>query len=130
MIERRAPFVVDEAKFSTQRVVTYVILTIFAAVTANVLLGQDQAERSTIIQTVINFAMLALGFWLGTSKSSADKEVTAARILESNAPAIPRVPLVTPAPATPSGVIPAAEVALPKEGQTHEQAQGKSRKRR
>jgi len=130
MIERRAPFVVDEAKFSTQRVVTYVILLIFAAVTANVLLGQDQAERSTIIQTVINFAMLALGFWLGTSKSSADKEVTAARILESSAPAIPRVPLVTPAPATPSGVIPAAEVAPSKKGQTHEQIQGKSRKRR
>jgi hypothetical protein len=87
--ERRAPFVADEAKFSTQRLVTYVILIIFSAVTANILLGQDQAERSTIIQTVINFAMLSIGFWLGTSKSSADKEVTASRILES---AVPKVP--------------------------------------
>jgi len=130
MIERRAPFVVDEAKFSTQRLITYVILVIFTATAANVLIGQDQAERSTIIQTVINFTILALGFWLGSSKSSADKEVTAARILEANAPPASKVPLVTPAPATPSGVIPAAEVALPKEGKRHEPTQGKSRKRR
>ena len=87
--ERRSiPFAAGEAKFSTQRLVTYVILIIFTAVVANVLIGQDQAERSTIIQTVINFAMLSIGFWLGTSKSSADKEVTAARILESAAPKI------------------------------------------
>ena len=91
--ERRSiPFAADEAKFSTQRLVTYVILIIFASVVANVLIGQDQAERSTIIQTVINFAMLSIGFWLGTSKSSADKEVTAARILESAVPKVPPLP--------------------------------------
>jgi len=90
--ERRLPFVADEAKFSTQRLVTYVILIIFASVVANVLVGQDQAERSTIIQTVINFAMLSIGFWLGTSKGAADKEVSAARILES------AVPKITPQP--------------------------------
>ena len=91
--ERRSiPFAADEAKFSTQRLVTYVILIIFTAVVANVLIGQDQAERSTIIQTVINFAMLSIGFWLGTSKSSADKEVTAARILESAVPKVPTPP--------------------------------------
>jgi len=91
--ERRSiPFAADEAKFSTQRLVTYVILIIFASVVANVLIGQDQAERSTIIQTVINFAMLSIGFWLGTSKSSADKEVTAARILESAVPKVSPLP--------------------------------------
>ena len=91
--ERRSiPFAADEAKFSTQRLVTYVILIIFASVVANVLIGQDQAERSTIIQTVINFAMLSIGFWLGTSKSSADKEVTAARILESAVPKVLPLP--------------------------------------
>ena len=91
--ERRSiPFAADEAKFSTQRLVTYVILIIFTAVVANVLVGQDQAERSTIIQTVINFAMLSIGFWLGTSKGAADKEVSAARILES------AVPKITPQP--------------------------------
>ena len=89
---RSIPFAADEAKFSTQRLVTYVILIIFASVVANVLVGQDQAERSTIIQTVINFAMLSIGFWLGTSKSSADKEVTAARILEASVPKIPPTP--------------------------------------
>jgi protein-S-isoprenylcysteine O-methyltransferase Ste14 len=81
--ERRAPFMVDEAKFSTQRLVTYVILLIFTAVTANVLIGQDQAERSTIIQTVINFAMLAIGFWLGASKQAQDNAQSASRIAEA-----------------------------------------------
>lgn len=84
--ERRAPFVVDEAKFSTQRLVTYIILLIFSAVTYSVLTGEDQAERSTIIQTVINFTMLALGFWLGTSKGEADKHASASRILEAAVP--------------------------------------------
>lgn len=86
-VERRAPFVVDEAKFSTQRVVTYIILLIFTAVVVNVLLGTDKSERSTILQTVINLTFLAVGFWLGTSKSSADKEATASRILEAAVPA-------------------------------------------
>lgn len=85
MVERRSPFAIDEQKFSTQRLVTYVVLLIFAAVTSNVLIGNDQAERSTIIQTVINFTMMALGFWLGTSKGSADKDATASRILEATA---------------------------------------------
>lgn len=104
MIERRAAFQVDEAKFATQRLVTYVLLLIFASVVAAVFLGQDQAERSMLIQTVINFTMLALGFWLGTSKSSADKDVTAARIAQA---------AVTPGPETPAGVVPAAEVVKP-----------------
>lgn len=100
-VERRAPFVVDEAKFATQRLVTYVLLLIFACVVAVVFLGDDQAERSTTLQTVINFTMLALGFWLGTSKSSADKDITAAKLARDD---------VTPGPETPAGVVPAAEV--------------------
>ena len=103
--ERRKPFVVDEAKFDTQRLVTYVLLLIFAGVTVAVFWpGGDQSERSTMMQTVINFTMLALGFWLGTSKSSADKDVTAARIAQA---------AVTPGPETDKGNIPAAEVVKP-----------------
>ena len=102
MIERRSPFQVDEAKFSTQRFVTYSLLLIFACVVGIVFLGTDQAERSTVLQTVINFTMLALGFWLGTSKSSADKDVTAARVAAAGT--------VTPGPETAKGNIPAAEV--------------------
>lgn len=83
--ERRAPFVADEAKFSTQRLVTYSLLLIFTAVVANVLLIGDEAERSTIVQTVINFMTFVVGFWLGTSKSAADKDASAGRILEAAA---------------------------------------------
>lgn len=89
MIERRAPLTVDEAKFSTQRLVTYALLLIFTAVVANVLLVSDQAERSTIIQTVINFMTFVVGFWIGTSKSAADRDASATRILEANVPAPP-----------------------------------------
>lgn len=78
--------IADASKFSTQRFITYALLLIFATVVANVLVGQDQAERSTIIQTVINFMSLAVGYWLGTSKTSGDKDATAARILEAATP--------------------------------------------
>jgi len=71
----------DEAKFSTQKIVTLILLTIFAAVTANVLSGDDQAERSTILQTVINLAILAVGYWLGSSKGATDN--SDARISEA-----------------------------------------------
>ena len=110
-VERRVPWIADEAKFATQRLVTYVLLLIFACVVAAVFLGTDQAERSTVLQTVINFTMLALGFWLGTSKSSADKDVAASRL--AHASITPAADVVTPGPETPSGIVPAAEVVKP-----------------
>lgn len=64
MEERR----LDERKFSTQKVVTYILLAIFSAVTANVLAHADQSERSMILQTVINITLIAVGYWLGASK--------------------------------------------------------------
>ena len=71
---RRMPFVIDEEKFSTQRVVTYILLLIFASVAANVFSGGDQSERSTVLQTVINFTMIAVGYWLGSSKGTTTPE--------------------------------------------------------
>lgn len=68
--ERRRVFTTDEAKFNTQKTVTYILLVIFAAVTVNVLLGGDQSERSTIIQTVINLGVMAVGYWLGSNKAA------------------------------------------------------------
>lgn len=82
--ERRKPFIAEEQKFSTQRVVTYVLLTIFAVIAAHVFYGDDQAERSTVLQTVINLTILAIGFWLGSSKGSADKEAQLAAIRTGN----------------------------------------------
>lgn len=84
LMERRST--PDDAKLATQRVVTYILLIIFTAVAAAVFLGQDQAERSTIMQTVINFTMIAVGFWLGSSKTSADKDASLSRIAEASAP--------------------------------------------
>lgn len=75
--ERR--FSPEEAKFSTQKRVTYILLLIFAAVVVNVLLTNDQSERSMVLQTVINLTLLAVGYWLGSSKSAADNRDALAR---------------------------------------------------
>jgi len=83
VFDRRSP---DDEKLATQRFVTYVLLIIFTAVAGIVFAGQDHAERSTIMQTVINFTMIAVGFWLGSSKTSADKDASLSRIAEQSAP--------------------------------------------
>ena len=84
MIERRkVPFSLDEEKFSTQKVVTYMIFLAFYAVIINVLfMTQDQSERSMILQTVINLTFLAAGFWIGTSKGAADARDQMAKMLQ------------------------------------------------
>lgn len=106
--DRRRPFFADEAKFSTQRVVTYIVLLIFSAVTVNVLFGIDQAERSTILQTVINLTFLACGFWLGASKVATD----AARV----PPVAPIAPLAAIAPIAPiAAIAPIAPVVTQEE---------------
>lgn len=139
MEERRKSHTIDDAKFATQKVVTYILLLIFAAVAGWVLYENDQSERSMILQTVINLTLLAVGYWLGASKAAADSAGTVGKIAEQAAPsqalavAAARGPApseavtpdpkpdpnaVTPAPKNPeTGVIPAAEAAAvqPKE---------------
>lgn len=86
-VERRQSFLIDREKFATQRNVTYYLLLVFAGVTVAVFWpGGDQSERSTMMQTVINFTMLALGYWLGSSKGSIDKDASISRIAEASAP--------------------------------------------
>lgn len=71
---RKVPFVLDEAKFGTQKIVTYVLLFFFMLAGLAVFLQypSDQSERSTVLQTIINLTFLAAGFWLGSSKGAAD----------------------------------------------------------
>lgn len=100
MIERRQPFVIDQAKFATQKVVTYFLLTLFAAAAVSVAIVNDQAERSTMLQTIINFTMLAVGFWLGSSKGAADKDAAISRIAEASAPVAAAAVAAATSPAT------------------------------
>ena len=72
MEERRAPVLIDAAKFATQKFVTYILLLIFTGVTAIVFLDSDQSERSMVLQTIINLTLLAVGYWLGSSKNASD----------------------------------------------------------
>lgn len=85
--DRKEPSLLDQAKFSTQREVTYVLLVIFAGVVVEVLLNNDQSERSMVLQTVINLTLLAVGYWLGASKAAADQGQAMSRIAEGSAPA-------------------------------------------
>jgi hypothetical protein len=84
MSERRqTPFAVDQEKFSTQRAVTYFLLLVFAGVTAWVLYKDDQSDRSMMLQTVINLTLLAVGYWLGSSKQGQDQAQSMSRIAEA-----------------------------------------------
>lgn len=122
IIERREN--PDDQKLGTQRFVTYVLLIIFSAVTTGVFISDDQAERSTIIQTVINFTMIAVGFWLGSSKSSTDKDASISRIAEGSAPAAAAAAAaaVATVPA-PAGPIKADEVNIEAKNATVNEAQ-------
>lgn len=86
MNERRQPSTLESEKFATQKLVTYILLMIFAAVVTNVLSGADQAERSMLLQTVINLTLLAVGYWLGSSKGAIDSNTTIGQIAQSAAP--------------------------------------------
>lgn len=105
MEDRRSGNNLDEAKFSTQKIVTLILLVIFAAVTANVLAGTDQAERSTILQTVINLTILAAGYWLGSSKAASDSAAAMGHIARATTPqpAAPGAPTPTPPAEQPGG---------------------------
>lgn len=81
--KRKTPFLLDESKFSMQKVVTYMIFLCFSAVLVNVLfMGQDQSERSMVLQTTINLAFMAAGFWLGASKGASDARDQMAKMLQ------------------------------------------------
>lgn len=80
---RKVPFAIDESKFSMQKVVTYMIFMCFAAIIINVIfMTQDQSERSMVLQTTINLAFMAAGFWLGASKGAADAREQMAKMLQ------------------------------------------------
>lgn len=107
VIERRKPIVVEQEKFATQRTLTYCLLLIFALVVAEVMWRNIDTERSTVLQTVINLIMLAVGFWLGASKQGQDTAQSMQRIAE-NAPKV-AADVVANASA-PSGDIKTAQV--------------------
>lgn len=97
MIERRTqPFVMDEAKFITQKTVTVFILLIFAGVCGWVFYQEaNPSERSTVLQTVINLTVMAVGYWLGSSKGAADNRDQLNRLMAPPA-AAPGTTTITP----------------------------------
>lgn len=83
---KRSGFLIDEAKFDTQKTITYASLSIFAALTFWVFAGNDQGERSMVLQTVINLVIGAFGYWLGASKGAADARQTLEKMLPNSEP--------------------------------------------
>lgn len=101
---KRRLFDLDGAKFSTQKTITYILLAIFSAVTANVLWTNDQSERSMILQTVINLTLLGVGYWLGSSKGATDSNEAIGKIAAAAAPSTAAaVAAATGQPADPTG---------------------------
>lgn len=74
MKERRAPFVAEQEKFSTQHKLTFFVIAIMALVTSWVLVYGSIEQRSAVVQMWIGLTLLTAGFWFATSKGSADKE--------------------------------------------------------
>lgn len=73
--ERRSTFLAEKAKFATQREVTLIIFGLFAVAVVSVMMyGGTQAERSTILQTIVALALFASGYWLGSSKAASDAQ--------------------------------------------------------
>ena len=107
--ERRAqPFVMDEAKFVTQKMVTVFILGIFAGVCGWVFYqDSNPSERSTVLQTVINLTVMAVGYWLGSSKGAADNRDQLNRMM------VPTPGATTATVSTPSAVTVTTEEAKP-----------------
>lgn len=99
MSEERRSGTMDEAKFATQKSVTYFLLVIFAAVTATVLYQNDQSERSMVLQTVINLTLLAVGYWVGASKAAADSTATMGKLAEQAGPSVEKAVAAARAPA-------------------------------
>lgn len=86
--------------------------------------------KGMVLQSMLITGFAAVvGFWLSTTKQGQDQAQSVSKIAESAAPTAaaavaaatgmpppaPTVPAVTPAPMTPEGIIPAAEVAQPEE---------------
>lgn len=66
LFERR--YDAEEAKFSTQRTLTYYVVSMFGLVTAWVLYYGSQEQRSIIIQCWIGIMIAGWQYWIGSSK--------------------------------------------------------------
>ncbi len=63
------------------------VLIGFAAISAYVLLAStDEVTKGNVIGTWINFAMLAVGFWLGSSSAGKAKDTAPTDVRVTNPP--------------------------------------------
>jgi hypothetical protein len=107
---RHAPWLPDEAKFVTQRTVTVFILLIFAGVCGWVFYQDaNESERATVLQTVINLAILVVSYWMGSSKGAADNRDQLNKLIGPQ-PVAPGTTTVTP----PANITVTTEPEVPK----------------
>jgi uncharacterized membrane protein len=107
---RHAPWLPDEAKFVTQRTVTVFILLIFAGVCGWVFYQDaNESERATVLQTVINLAILVVSYWMGSSKGAADNRDQLNKLIGPQ-PVVPGTTTITP----PASITVSTEPEVPK----------------
>lgn len=86
--ERRAPFIAEQQKFSTQKFMSYCVVLLFTAVTSWILSYGTSEQKSIIIQTIIGLMIGVVAFWIGSSKGSADKEAELQQIRKAETPQV------------------------------------------
>ena len=78
--ERR--FSVDEAKFTTQRAVTFYIFMLVTAVIGVICWRGEVDDIKNIFNVLVPFFASVIGYWIASSKGSADKDQLSRRNLQ------------------------------------------------
>lgn len=86
MKEKRREWQLEAAKFSTQEKVSGSIIFIMAAVIANLCWRGEVTDIKEVYNTLLPFFGIVIGFWIGSSKGSADKEAQLSQIRKSETP--------------------------------------------
>lgn len=94
MKEKRREWQLEAAKFSTQEKVSGAIIFIMAAVIANLCWRGEVSDIKEIYNTLLPFFGIVIGFWIGSSKGSADKEAELQKIRTAETPQATDTPTV------------------------------------
>jgi hypothetical protein len=69
---RKPPFMLDQAKFSTQERVTFYVIALVCSVIAFLCFKGGVGDIKEIYNTLLPIFAGVIGFWIGSSKGAAD----------------------------------------------------------
>lgn len=86
MIDRRNTFISEEAKFLTQKELTYAVVFIFFLAAGWTFYRGSDAQQATVLQTIINLVIAGFSYWIGSSKGAADNRDQLNKMLPQSPP--------------------------------------------